>query len=203
MMTRRHWSYNILNVNSISRLVICLVYRDLDTGLWWARLHLAIRARHYGLGYWQGSMLWVGRGWAASTPNLQGFCPVMMGLFTWQLLLTWPLTSMFRASLTFVPGPEPTSRSTTLTLFSSTSAQLVLSWNRPDFSACNYTYSVSAYPATNLTGSVSQSVSGTSGVTISTLSSHYPTNWRRLLYVVVTLTGLQRYTNYCASFNTT
>ena len=62
-----------------------------------------------------------------------------------------------------------------LTLSSSTSAQLVLLWNRPDSSACNYTYSVSAYPASNPTGSVTQSVSGMSGATnfyvISTLSN--------------------------------
>ena len=32
-------------------------------------------------------------------PDLPGFCLVTRGLFTWQLMLTWPLTSMPHASL--------------------------------------------------------------------------------------------------------
>ena len=44
-------------------------------------------------------MLRVGRKWAASTPDLPGFCFVTWGLFMWQFLLTWPLTSARRAFL--------------------------------------------------------------------------------------------------------
>ena len=58
-----------------------------------------------------------GRGWAVFTPGHPGFCLVTRGLFTllmfpW-LLLTWPLTSMPRATLDLCTAPERGSRSTT------------------------------------------------------------------------------------------
>lgn len=94
-----------------------------------------------------------------------------------------------------------------LNLTSSSSTQLVLSWDPPDASACNYTYSVSAYPASNPNISVDQSLTGTIGtreaIHYLLFSGHLSRSFKLSFDCAVTLSGLQPYTNYCVSVQTT